>query len=175
MIVVVDRDGYALRAQLTGTALLKDGEAAIEMNDWPGFPADSTLCIQIVGGQIVRLDRRSIQDMRAAKWAAIRAAAAAADAANMTMQGNEFQADAASKLALSRKLQIALANIADSLPFSVDWTLANNTEIALNANQLKAVVRAIDGRTEQVRATLIARRAQIAAATTAAEVAAIVW
>jgi hypothetical protein len=74
-----------------------------------------------------------------------------------------------------RKLTLAREAAADGQTFSVEWELDDGSTVTLNATQLKAVVRAIDARTEQLKATARTLRADILACTTVSQVEAIVW
>jgi hypothetical protein len=121
------------------------------------------------------VDQRSLNDLKRDKWADIKAEAAARDLAPITVATREFQTDDATRALMFQKMAIAREAIADGQPFSVDWPLDDDTVINLNANQLKAVVRAIDNRSESLRATARGLRAQIVAAANAAAVAAISW
>ena len=113
--------------------------------------------------------------LKVIKWSAMKAAAQAADQANIVIATRELQADSDSRAALFQKYQIALIEVAEGGTFSVDWTLANNTEVTLNAAQFKAIVKAIDARSESIRATLRGLRDQIAAAATPQALDAIGW
>ena len=113
--------------------------------------------------------------LKVIKWSAMKAAAQAADQANIVIATRELQADSDSRAALFQKYQIALIEIAEGGTFSVDWTLANNTEVTLNAAQFKAIIKAIDARSESIRTTLRGLRDQIAAASTPEALDAIGW
>lgn len=105
----------------------------------------------------------------------IKAAAKAEDQTDITIAGNVLNADAASRALLFQKVQIAQMAVADGQPFAVDWMLADETVVTLNANQVKAVVRAINAREDAIRAHAHTLLAAIKAATTSAEVGSIVW
>lgn len=117
----------------------------------------------------------TLAEVKAVKWAEIRAAAVAADQANITLGSHVLSADAESRVALFQQVQIALMAVQDGIAFSVDWEKADGTTVTLTANQVKTIVRAIDNRALQIKATARTVRAQIQAATTIEQVEAITW
>lgn len=113
--------------------------------------------------------------LKRARLAELRLAAMADDDADITLQGSTFAADGAARDALMREALIAQMAIADGQAFSLTWERVDDSAVTLNAAQLKAVVRAIRQRSNDIRATLRARRAALDAATTAEQVAAVTW
>lgn len=121
------------------------------------------------------VDQRGLAEVKQDKWAAIKAEGLRRDRLPITVATKQFEADDATRTAMFQKMQIAREAIADGLTFSVDWPLDDDTVVTLNANQLKAVVRAIDARSESLKATARTLRAQIVAAANVAAVEAVAW
>jgi hypothetical protein len=124
----------------------------------------------VIGDNILSLD-----GAKARRIAYILDQARRLDKEPITLQGYVFLTDDATRTLMYRKLTLAREAAADGQTFSVEWELDGGTTVTLNATQLKAVVRAIDARTEQLKATARGLRATILAATTIAEVEAVTW
>ena len=105
----------------------------------------------------------------------IKTAAKVTDQTDITISGNVLHADFESRASLFQKVQIAQMAVADGQAFSVDWQLADETVVTLNANQVKAIVRAINTREDAIRAKAHTLLAAIKSATTKEEVLAITW
>jgi len=110
------------------------------------------------------------------QWAGVKAAAEATNQTDITIGGKSYTATDAARASLYQQVQIAQMAVADGLPFSVDVILADDeTVVTLNANQIKAGVRALHDREEQIKAKARTLRSAIFSATTSAEVVAVVW
>ena len=121
------------------------------------------------------VDLRALADIKAERGAQIRAAAAAANEENITVQNVTFKADAETRAELMQEALVAQMAIADGLSYSLDWERANGNGITLTAAQVKTLVRAINNRTAQIRVAARAKRQAIEAATSKAEVEAVTW
>lgn len=120
-------------------------------------------------------DPRTLAELKATKIAELKAAATAAQYANITLQSVTFVADAATQAELVNEALIAQMAIADNLVYGLDWERANGNPITLTASQVKALVRGIRNRTDDIRAQFRVLRAAVVAATTKAEIDAIDW
>ena len=142
----------------------------------PPKPADDALQTWSWSATTLRwVSSRTLLAVKLARLEVLKAEARVRGEANITVGVHEFEANTESRNALFQKWQIATAAVADGLPFSVDWTKANNTEVTLTALQVKAILRAIDSRNDQLRATYRTLRAQVQAATTVVLVEAVTW
>lgn len=141
-------------------------EGIIDPRDW-----------HVENGALVAggIDTTPLDRVKRLHWLSVKAKAQAQAETDITVGGYTFNADAASRASLFEKVQIAVLAAQDGLTFSVDWELANGNAVTLNANQTKAIVRAIDVRSDAIRAKARTLRAQIVAATTKVEVMAVVW
>lgn len=121
-------------------------------------------------------DSRELQDHKEAKWIQIKAARDAASDAGFTWDGSTFQSDAAKSRGEITGAALA-ASIAKSTgqPFSINWTLTDNSVRSLNADQMIATGMALLAHINAVHEIGRGLRAQIDAATTVEEVEAITW
>lgn len=117
------------------------------------------------------LDARTLEDHKAAKWAEIRAARDAAEFGGFTWDGSAFDSDPMSQSRIQGAAQLAQLSPA----FSVDWTLADNNVRTLTGPEMIAVGVELGVHVSAQHAAARTLRAQILAATTAAEVEAVVW
>jgi len=114
--------------------------------------------------------------VKRAQWAGVKAAAEQTNQSDITIGGKSYTATDAARASLYQQVQIAQMAVADGLPFSVDVILADDeTVVTLNANQIKAGVRALHDREERIKAKARTLRSAIFSAATSAEVVAVVW
>lgn len=119
------------------------------------------------------VDPRTLEDLKVQQWLTIKAARDEAEFGGFAWDGSVFDSDPQSQSRIQGGVQ--LATMAAEQPFSIDWTLADNTVRTLSAPDMIAVGVALGAHVQGVHATARALRAQIEAATTAAEVEAISW
>lgn len=120
-------------------------------------------------------DPRSIEQRRQAQWLAIKRARATAEAAGFTWNGARFDSDAVAQSRIQGAVQLATLANANSQPFSIDWTLADNTVRALNGAEMVAVGLALGQHIQAVHAHARALRQQLNAAATPLEVENTTW
>jgi hypothetical protein len=132
---------------------------------------------QVQGGALVPYTPPPppLEVLKKRKLREMRAAAVAADQADITLSGNTFAADSASRAQLYNEALVAQMNLIDGQAFSLTWERADGSAVTLTAAQLKAIIRAIRQRTDDIRAQFRARRQAINAATTQAQVEAVAW
>lgn len=118
------------------------------------------------------VDPRSLADLKAEKWVAIKAARDAAEFGGFTWDGSVFDSDLISQSRIQGATQ--LAGLAP-MTFSLDWTLADNSVRTLNAMQMIAVGEALGAHVATQHSIGRSLRAAIEAATSAAELDAIAW
>jgi hypothetical protein len=118
------------------------------------------------------VDARPLPALKAAKWRAIKAARDAAEFGTFACDGNTFDSDLASQSRIQGAVQLAkLLGPA----FTIDWTLADNSVVTLDAAEMQAVGLALAQHVQTVHAAGRTLRAQIEAATTKADLDAIEW
>lgn len=121
------------------------------------------------------VDPRTLADLKEAKWLEIKAARDAAEFGSFTWDNSTFDSDPTSQSRIQGAAQLATLALMNSQPFSIDWTLADNSTRVLTAQDMLAVGTAmgVHTNTQHVKARL--KRDMINAATTAEEIAAITW
>lgn len=112
---------------------------------------------------------------RTAKWTDIKLAREAALAAPLQTAYGTFDATPAASANIIKSVLLANNLSAMGQPVAIDFTLANNTVVTLDAAAMIAVGLTLAGREQTIRAKATTLRAQIEAATTQAQVEAVVW
>lgn len=112
-----------------------------------------------------------IADLRAAKWGEIKAARSAAEYGTFMWGAVELDCDEESRARITGGAVLALLDPA----FTTNWTAADNTVWSITATQMMQIGGDLGLHTDALHATASALRSQIDAATTEAELAAIVW
>lgn len=166
---LTDSDGWLL-------GIVSDGEAG----GIPMGPADVAIAQAAVPPQRVRYvaptwvlsDPRGLPDQKGDKRRDLRAAAGANMRRNITVQGVEFAADDDALADLAREAFFARI---DGDAFTLTWPRASGAWVVLNAAQTIGLARAIRDRAEAIRQQLRDKLQAVAAAATAADVAAIGW
>ena len=92
-----------------------------------------------------------------------------------TWDGSVFDCDERSQARLQGALQLANMALATGQPFSVDWTLADNTVRTLASMDMVGVGQALAGHVLTCHLTARALKAQIDAAASIEEVEAVAW
>ena len=139
-----------------------------EVTPLPPKPSD---CHVFNYADRVWVDPRTLDDLKAAKWAEIRLARDAADFNGFVWQGRRFDSDQISQGRITGAVQLAQM----SPSFSISWTLADNTVMDLDADQMQAVGAALGAHVSAQHSLARQLRTQINAATTAAQLAGIHW
>jgi hypothetical protein len=89
--------------------------------------------------------------------------------------GQTFDGDSESQRRIQGAAQLATLAQATGQPFSIDWTLADNTQATLTATEMIGVGVALGQHVNGAHGIARALRAQIDAATTPEELEAIQW
>lgn len=110
-----------------------------------------------------------------AKWETLKAARAAAVAAPVTWAGSTFDADPASRAAITAAACAALNADANAASFSVAWTLADNSVRNLSSAEIQAVAAAMAASLEAAQTTGQGLRSSTYATTNISELPPIVW
>lgn len=139
---------------------------------WPQPPvAGQVPCID-VAGELFWEDRRTLQEHRAAAWAAIKAQRQTLETSPLTYDGMVFQADAVSQLKLSNAARLASV---EGAGWSVDWTLADDSVATLGKSQINGVVGALAERADALHWVSRELRAQLDAAQSHQAIDAVAW
>lgn len=120
-------------------------------------------------------DPRTLADHQAAKWAEIKQARAVEIASPLVTPYGTFDADAHSRTAITDSVLLLQTLSKRGRPATINFTLANNTDVALSVSQIEDVGLMLGEKTNAAFERGRLRREAIEAATTAVEVDAIVW
>lgn len=112
---------------------------------------------------------------RAKTWERIKAARDAAEQAGFVYNGMRFDSDRVSVGRIGNAVTLAMLAQMFGQPFSEDWTLADNSVVTLDAIGMMAVGMACGQYVGPIFNRARVLREQIAAATTADQLDAIVW
>jgi hypothetical protein len=89
------------------------------------------------------IDDRSLDEFRAAKWSEIKQARDAAEWAGFVWDGSTFDSDEVSQGRVQGAALAATVAAGNAQPFSVDWTLADNTVRTLDGPSMIQVGMAL--------------------------------
>ena len=121
------------------------------------------------------IDLRSLEQVKADCWAAIKAQRNAAEWGGFDTPFGRFDSDPNSQTKIIGTAQLASIALAQGAPFNVEWTLQDNTSVSLDATQMIAVGAALAAHVDAVHQRGRQLRAQIEAATTLADLEGISW
>ena len=120
------------------------------------------------------VDTRPLDDLKAAKWGQIKAQRDASEFGLFSWAGHTFDGDEAAQRRINLAVMGAQAAMAaGDAGWSVDWTLADNTSLALSASDMIGVANALGANIAQAHAAARAKRQQIEQAATKEELDAI--
>lgn len=121
------------------------------------------------------VDPCTLDDHKSAKWKEIKRQRDVAEFATFTYNNMEFDGDLDAQRRLTAYISVSKSSIAAGQPFEAEFTLANNTNVTLTAQDFVGIELA---KVQAVAATFnhaSTIRDQIDAATTVQEVEAITW
>lgn len=121
------------------------------------------------------VDPRTLEDLRAERWTVIRQQRDRVEFGGFVWDGSTFDSDAISQSRIQGAAQMASIAAAAGQPFSIDWTLADNTVRQLSGEQMTQVGLAMGQHIASCHAISRALRAQIQAASSASQLDAISW
>lgn len=113
-------------------------------------------------------DERDLEQAREDKWRQTKARRDIAEYGDFTWDGSTFNADVESRNRIMGAVQLATLAMGAGQPYSVVWTLADNTTRTLSATDMMAVGATLGARVGAAHARAAELRAQINAATTRA-------
>lgn len=120
-------------------------------------------------------DCRSLQEHQAAKWTGIKQARDLAEFGKFTYNGMVFDGDVNAQRRLAGYISISKAAIAAGTAFEAPFTLANNTEVVLTAQDFVGIELAKVTAVATAFAQAAALRLQIDAVTSIGQLALINW
>jgi hypothetical protein len=121
------------------------------------------------------IDQRTLADAQASQWEIVKAARDTANLTGFVWNSMNFQSDSVSQSRIQGAIQLAQLAIAASQPFSIVWTLTDNSTTTLSATQMFSVGVALGTFIQTNYGKGVALRNAINAATSITAVEAIVW
>jgi hypothetical protein len=112
---------------------------------------------------------------KAAKWEEIKAARTRAEYGGFVFNSVPYDSDETSTQRIIGAVSMAQIALANAQPFSIDWTLADNTVTTLDAIGMISVGVALGQHVAAIHAQARTLRADIEAATTLEEIDAVIW
>lgn len=116
-----------------------------------------------------------LSEGRAQAWSRIKSARESVEFGPFTLGGNVFNGDSESQRRIQGAAQLATLAQATGQPFSIDWTLFDNTYATLTAGEMIGVGVALGQHVNGAHGIARTLRTQIDAATTPEELEAIQW
>jgi len=147
----------------------REGDAWVQM---PPQPSDAHVFDWDAKAWI---DPRTLAVTKAERWAAMKRHRDLLEASGFPYLGKRLDSDARSVARINTAVQAAQAAMAVSQPFSIVWTCADNSTLALDAMAAIGMPVALAQYADQLHQTAKGLRAQIEATTNVAQVQAIAW
>ena len=141
---------------------------------WAGYPKQPApfLVLRYQAGALIWIDPRTLDQIKADKWTSIKAQRSSREAGTFTAVGHIFNVDPVNLVGAALDAYLAKQN---GETYAQAWVLADNTAVALTADQMIAAGRACKAYMAELWVISQTLRGQITAAQDAAAVAAVVW
>lgn len=143
---------------------------------WPAVGSEylptGTSVLTFANGAFGSRETDDLPKAQAKAWERVKASRDAAEASDFIVNGVAYQPDVLRITGAA--LNALLAQLA-GVPFSIDWTVSDDSVVTLNGAQMQGVGIALAQHINSVHAIGRTLRAQIAAAQTHAEVGAVTW
>lgn len=120
-------------------------------------------------------DPRSLEQVKEQHWELIKSKRASKEFSSFEYNGAFFDGDALSQQRIQGAVQLATIAVANNQPFSLDWTLADNSVINLDAQQTIGLGFALAAHVNNAHIQSRIIRARIDAATSIEEVESITY
>lgn len=154
---------------------LSEGEVLHAVPGLPPRPQGPGWVVRWQGGAWVQHDARTLAEVREQRWAQIKAEREAREFGGMVWDGSPFDTDETSQRRIQGAVQMAVIAQAAQQPFSIGWTLADDTVRTLDGAQMIAVGMALAQHVGSLHETGRLLRQQIDGAATVADVMAVSW
>lgn len=125
--------------------------------------------------EIEELDNTTLEGSKLSKWTTIKNHRDWLEYAGFTWDNSTFDSDPQSQSRIQGGVQLALMAQQSNQPFSINWTLKDNTVRTLNIQDMLAVGQALASHIQTLHQTSRTLREQLNAATTVEQVQAIGW
>lgn len=117
----------------------------------------------------------TLNDLKSTKWLEIKQARNQAEFGGFTWDGSAFDSDPTSQSRIQGASQLATLALMNAQPFSIDWTLADNSTRTLTAEDMLAVCTTMGIHSNTQHSLGRTKRQEIELATTPEEVTSINW
>lgn len=141
---------------------------------WPVPPFEGAV-LMYTDGKFWHRDDRDLEAVRTIKWEEVKQARTDVEFGEFTYNGMVFDGDLDAQRRLSILVSLSKSAIAAGEPFSADFTLADNTEVVLTAQDFINIEIAKAQTVTDAFAKARLLRQRINAATTKEEIVAISW
>lgn len=138
----------------------------------PERPTDAAAFDFVAGAWV---DPRTLADLQAEAWARIKAERERVEFGGFDWDGSRFDSDLISQSRIQGTVLLAQLALQAGQPFSIAWTLADNTRRTLSAADVAAVGVAMGVHIRAAHERAAGLRALIVAATTPEDLEAITW
>lgn len=123
----------------------------------------------------VWVDPRTVEEIAEGVWEAIKKQRELTERSGFKWDGSTFDSDLISQQRIQGAAQLATVALINNQPFSINWTLADNSVRTLNADEMIAVGMALGAHINACHQKSRRLKEMIDAATTIEEVEAITW
>lgn len=167
-------DGWLDGLFTIANAAPTDSQLGIPLPTWADLPPrpSTDARVRMVAGALVWQDPRTLDQIKASKWADIKAERTRREAATFAFGAYVLDSNPVNLAGAALDALLAKQN---SEVYSQPWVLTNNTVVAFSADQMIAAARAGKAYIAALWVTSQTLRGQIFAAQDAAAVAAVVW
>lgn len=146
-------------------------EVAVPFNGWPAGPTP-TSALHWHEGAFSWLETADVAGAQAIAWERVKAARDKAEAGTFEFEGGIY--DLNKENVSGAALAALMAQLAGQ-PFSIEWTLADNSVRVLDATTMQALGRSMVAHIDALHCTARGLRERISAATTPDEAYAVTW
>jgi hypothetical protein len=156
-----------------------DDAEPIPLADYTVLVLDGSVLVagkRVQAGELVAFVRvPTLEELQAAKWEDIKRSRDLIEFGSFTWDGSVFDADPVSTSRIMGAFSLALAAKMVAQPFSIDWTLKDNTVRTLSADEMIAVGSTLGAIVKQAHETAGALRTSIDQAADEATLETITW
>lgn len=161
--------GYTTFAEAAPLDTYRDGSA------WAPIPAQPSALHVFDWTAKAWIDPRTLADVKAARWSEVKRQRDLLEASGFPYMGKVLDSDERSVQRITTVVQAAQAALGAQQPFSISWTCADNSLLALDAAGVIGMPVALAMYADHLHQIAKGLRSQIEAAANAAQVQAVVW
>ncbi len=167
--VLLGRGANPTHHVLNGTLVAYTAGEAAEKAAVPTYPATWS------NSTFMWVDGRQLAQAKVDQWEALKNSRSSAILAGFSWDGSRFDADEVSQQRIGNAVTLAMLAASAGQPYSIEWTLFDNTTRVLSGPDLIAVGQALGAFMSSVFSTGIVLRERVNAANTLDEVKQVNW